>query len=481
MNVFDPMKSMNALAGGMELGSHIRDKQTMNALAPMVAKGDYKSAMEYAGSRGDLGMVNDMRTQYEAQVANLDEQSKAAERKRIEGLARIAYGGRQYNDEALTDYVRSKAPELTQLGMTQEQVADLVHNGVTRKGLEEFITALTPIEEFWKKPTYFAPTETTGSDGNPVLTQFANDGSTPITAPVSPYQKPEGPLSPIGNLVADLNAGRITPEQYDAEVARQSKSGQTININGPQAPSQYAGMPDGTRVDAPPGTKDLPAGQVYEVRDGRLTIQNLSGSEAERTAKEDERKRLGKQADTEQAGRTVVREVGRGLQLMPNVIGWGKSPTPGGEEYAGGAGEIATANARVALSQIPGTSEFLFKKHIDSALSNVGLDKLQSMRDNSPTGGALGQVPIQQQKRLEQVLGSFDIALPRTVTEENLKYLNNAYMDIMYGSEEERQFAIQEGKLSSEENDRIQQNYYNLNWNEFGRFEPPPEGFQIVE
>jgi len=71
---FDPMSSMNALAGGAQIGGAIRDKQTQNALSPMVAKGDYKSAMEYAGSRGDLGQVQDMKTQYKGQ---LDAEQKA--------------------------------------------------------------------------------------------------------------------------------------------------------------------------------------------------------------------------------------------------------------------------------------------------------------------------------------------------------------------------------------------------------------------
>jgi hypothetical protein len=75
--------------------------------------------------------------------------------------------------------------------------------------------------------------------------------------------------------------------------------------------------------------------------------------------------------------------------------------------------------------------------HIESALSNIGLDTLQNMREGSPTGGALGQVPIQQQKRLEQVLGSLKLSQKKEVVEANLKRVMNIYMDIVYGTTDE--------------------------------------------
>jgi hypothetical protein len=66
MNVFDPNQSLNAFASGAQMGGAIRNKQTANALAPMVASGDYEGAMAYAGSRGDLAMMDYVRPQAEA-------------------------------------------------------------------------------------------------------------------------------------------------------------------------------------------------------------------------------------------------------------------------------------------------------------------------------------------------------------------------------------------------------------------------------
>ena len=249
------------------------------------------------------------------------------------------------------------------------------------------------------------------------------------------------------------------------------KSPLVENVIGGAAQSQYQGLPDGTYIEPPPGTSPLSRGQTWVIRNGQAAIEAVSGSEAEREAQEAETKRLGRQASTQRAGRTVVREVGRGLELMPKIIGWGDAPA-GGEADTTGVGEIVTANARIVASKIPGTAEYQFMNNIESALANVGLDVLQNMRDNSPTGGALGQVPIQQQQRLEQVLGAFQIGMPRPVIEENLNYMNNAYMDIMFGSKPERDALVAQGKITPEDNAEIDKAYYDLNWDRFGRMAP---------
>jgi hypothetical protein len=104
----------------------------------------------------------------------------------------------------------------------------------------------------------------------------------------------------------------------------------------------------------------------------------------------------------------------------------------------------------------------------ESALSNVGLDTLQQMRENSPTGGALGQVPIQQQKRLEQVLGSLSITQPTDVLGANIDRVMNIYTDIVYGTPTERAKLVEEGKLSREENMRIESLYRELPFGPMG-------------
>lgn len=57
--------------------------------------------------------------------------------------------------------------------------------------------------------------------------------------------------------------------------------------------------------------------------------------------------------------------------------------------------------------------------------ANVGFDELQSMRENSPTGGALGQVAVQELEMLQAILGSLEQSQTSDDLTFNLKRLDN--------------------------------------------------------
>ncbi len=59
---------------------------------------------------------------------------------------------------------------------------------------------------------------------------------------------------------------------------------------------------------------------------------------------------------------------------------------------------------------IAGTKAYDFSQKILTLKTNLGFDKLQDMRNNSPTGGALGNVSDSEGKRLEAVWGSLEQA-----------------------------------------------------------------------
>ena len=153
----------------------------------------------------------------------------------------------------------------------------------------------------------------------------------------------------------------------------------------------------------------------------------------------------------------MIQDLQRGLDLLPELGAIAR-----GEGVTGGI-------ARTSQASIPGTVANRITQFTESALSNVGLDTLQQMRENSPTGGALGQVPIQQQQRLEQVLGSLNINQPPSVLEANIKRVMNIYTDIIYGSPEERARSIEQGRMSPEQNAEIESFYYELPFDERGR------------
>ena len=62
------------------------------------------------------------------------------------------------------------------------------------------------------------------------------------------------------------------------------------------------------------------------------------------------------------------------------------------------------------MRNIPGSNAYDLKARLAPIKANLGFDKLQNIRDNSPTGGALGQVAVQELEMLQSTFASLDQA-----------------------------------------------------------------------
>ena len=78
-------------------------------------------------------------------------------------------------------------------------------------------------------------------------------------------------------------------------------------------------------------------------------------------------------------------------------------------------------------SFIPGTDAFTLKERISTIKANLGFDRLQQMRDASPTGGALGQVAVQELQALQSSVASLDVGLPKKELDKNLGKIQEHY------------------------------------------------------
>jgi hypothetical protein len=67
-----------------------------------------------------------------------------------------------------------------------------------------------------------------------------------------------------------------------------------------------------------------------------------------------------------------------------------------------------TAGVGGALSVLPATDARDLSAKLTTIKANLGFDRLQQMRDQSPTGGALGQVAIQELAALQATVASLD-------------------------------------------------------------------------
>jgi len=193
----------------------------------------------------------------------------------------------------------------------------------------------------------------------------------------------------------------------------------------------------------------IPKGyQLHQGDDGGYSMAAIPGSPDAVKAQKLKDKAAGRKKQTARAGGTVIQDLQRAFNIIDK--NWSASGAPA-----------------IVTQYIPESEAQAAKGMIESALSNVGLDTLQQMRENSPTGGALGQVPIQQQKRLEQVLGSLDVTQRKDILKDNLNRVINIYTDIVYGTPAEIQYLIEQGEINPTLGKKLMQRK-KLSFDEFG-------------
>lgn len=86
-----------------------------------------------------------------------------------------------------------------------------------------------------------------------------------------------------------------------------------------------------------------------------------------------------------------------------------------------------------ALSKIGGTASNDVNQLITTIKANAGFDRLQAMRDASPTGGALGAVSERELTYLQSTIGSLDQSQTKEQLIRNLQRVRKAYSDIIDG------------------------------------------------
>jgi hypothetical protein len=86
-----------------------------------------------------------------------------------------------------------------------------------------------------------------------------------------------------------------------------------------------------------------------------------------------------------------------------------------------------------ALSVVPGTRAHDLSKMLDGIKARIGFDSLQEMRDNSKTGGALGNVSENEGRLLQSTFGSLEQSQSEEEFIYNLNRLKTQYNNIVHG------------------------------------------------
>ena len=84
-----------------------------------------------------------------------------------------------------------------------------------------------------------------------------------------------------------------------------------------------------------------------------------------------------------------------------------------------------------AAEKLPGSARIAAQGFVDSIKASIGFDRLDQMRQESSTGGALGNITEQELRFLQATLGSIDLDSKPEVLRQNLRRLQTIYENIM--------------------------------------------------
>lgn len=200
-----------------------------------------------------------------------------------------------------------------------------------------------------------------------------------------------------------------------------------------QATPQGAGVP---QLVVPPRPKEPPAG--YQSAPGGLAP--IPGGPADkpesrfRTLSSDEVRRRGLNPGTAYQINDATGEISSLGELPKSVdpavrqreANKARTVISTVDRALGRANDWTTGWGSV-LANVPSTDARGLRGDLVTIKANLGFDELQAMRAASPTGGALGQVAVQELEALQATLGALDQAQDDTDVRRNLEQIGRHY------------------------------------------------------
>lgn len=258
-------------------------------------------------------------------------------------------------------------------------------------------------------------------------------GSDPMAAAQSLLPQPgySGPLAQ--NSVLFDNGQPIyrndpVPDPKDFISGDYIWDGQRWAANPDAATLAQAGAP---RTDVRVGQSEygvIPSGwELFRTEGGGLSMRPIEGGPAAREIDEAAQQEAGRERGVQRQADIVTEDIDRALHIAEN------SDWP----VTGIVGSVASGFA--------GSSAHDVARLVDTIKANVGFDKLQDMRANSPTGGALGQVSEMENRLLQATLGNLEQSQSKEQFLFNLRRLKRVYNEIVHGPEAAAQMEQQGG------------------------------------
>jgi hypothetical protein len=186
-----------------------------------------------------------------------------------------------------------------------------------------------------------------------------------------------------------------------------------LKEQGPEAADKFWQMSGGKGLQPQFGT--IPAGfeLVQDRATGGYRMQPIKGGPADIEAQQNVAAQQERVAGQQKYGQVVLENVDRIREKIKS------SSLP----VAGIIGSV--------LSKVPGTDAYDVGAMADTIRANIGFERLNEMRKESPTGGALGQVTERELAFLQNSLANLEQSQSQEQFERSLDVVENAYKSIM--------------------------------------------------
>lgn len=209
---------------------------------------------------------------------------------------------------------------------------------------------------------------------------------------------PQQPDLPAGMFINEQGQAQYYPGYLEGQQAIRSAGRSSVKVNtGNQGP-QFGTIPKGYMM-------------VGNEQDGYRMTAVPGGPAEQEEMKAEEQKQMA-QEQRERYGDVVTDAIDTVMRQVDEAT-------------------IPVTSFGSMLSNVPGTTARDVKANLDTIRANVGFDRLQQMRDASPTGGALGQVSEMENRLLQSTLGNLEMSQSEAQFMRNLKQVRDIYDKIV--------------------------------------------------
>lgn len=261
---------------------------------------------------------------------------------------------------------------------------------------------------------------------------------------------------------AEAVLGRPLKDTERLNLIGLGKENKLVEVGDPSSPTGTRFVFESDAVGKPGVSKNssmgaIPAG-LQLIRDANnpngVRLVPIPGSPAEAEMLEAQRKKAERQEQAVTQSRTVIRSVDRAMQMMESL------DFP---ETLPGSG-LARAALRFGTGSV-----FDVDQELETIKANIGVDSIQQMRAASPTGGALGNSSDRDVAMMQAMKGALNVRMDTDVLRQNLQDIRNLYLNAWFGSPEEIQAAVDDGKMTHDQALQLQKERETVGFDAIGR------------